>query len=87
MTPYQAVQSLLLTLSKEELSSLTIPSLLDDISTKETLGMLIQQHWHQHYQNEPDKPVGEAYEIVLYEAEVRYGLKFNTVSGRYEDGE
>ena len=87
METYHAVEYLLDTLSKKELTSLVIPTLIDDLSGKEALALLIKQHWNERYKDDPTEEISQVFGVVLNEAEVRCGLIFNTVSGRFEDGE
>ena len=84
MNPYEALTDLLRHLTQQEVQSLLLPTLLEDLSGKEVLALLIQQHWREHYQSSPEKELSLSFAEVLDLAETRYGLLFNSASGRFD---
>lgn len=79
---YQAIRTTLQGLSHEEMQSLLIPLLLNGITARDAVGLLIQQHWKATYQNSPEREYSPAFEAVLHFGEVTYGIFLNTTTGK-----
>ena len=81
LNEYQAIRTTLQGLSHEEMQSLLIPLLLDKITARDALELLVQQHWKATYQDCPEKELSPAFEAVLHFAEITYGFFLNTATG------
>ena len=81
LNEYQAIKNVLEGLSRQEVESLLIPLLLNGITARDAVGLLIQQHWKATYQNSPEQEYSPAFEAVLHFAEVTYGIYLNTATG------
>ena len=82
LNEYQAIKNVLEGLSRQEVESLLIPLLLNGITARDAVGLLIQQHWKATYQNSPGREYSPAFEAVLHFGEVTYGIFLNATTGK-----
>lgn len=81
LNEYQSIKNVLEGLSRQEVESLLVPLLLNGITARDALELLVQQHWKATYQDCPEKELSPAFEAVLHFAEITYGFFLNTATG------